>query len=98
MTCRRTRSLSRRRRPSDTTLGVPGSGPSAMDPGAPANSPDEVPMPTKPDVEEKIAECHERQKYDDATTALIRGYGPEILGVIQRLVRSEDAAADVFSV
>jgi RNA polymerase sigma-70 factor (ECF subfamily) len=55
----------------------------------------------KPDraaMEAQVRELCTLGRGDDAATAALKGYGPEILGFILALVRSEDDASDVFSI
>ena len=48
-------------------------------------------------LEQRIAAALEARTLDAAATLAIRGYGPEICGYLQAVVREEDAARDVFS-
>jgi RNA polymerase sigma-70 factor (ECF subfamily) len=48
-------------------------------------------------LEEDIAEALARGEADRAASAAIRGYGPQILGYLTRVLGSADDAADAFS-
>lgn len=48
-------------------------------------------------LEQRIAAELEARALGRAATAAIRGYGPEIRGYLQAVMRDEDAARDVFS-
>jgi RNA polymerase sigma-70 factor, ECF subfamily len=49
------------------------------------------------ELEERIRRDCDRRAFDDAATAALRGYGPEILGYLVAVTRSESDAGDVFS-
>jgi RNA polymerase sigma-70 factor (ECF subfamily) len=51
----------------------------------------------RPDVEHSIAESLGRGAHDEAAERAIRGYGPEILGYLNRILGSRGDAADAFS-
>jgi RNA polymerase sigma-70 factor (ECF subfamily) len=49
------------------------------------------------DLEDQVRSLCAASDYDAAATAAIRGYGPEIFGLVSALHRNEDDAADVFA-
>jgi RNA polymerase sigma-70 factor (ECF subfamily) len=48
-------------------------------------------------IEDRILSALERGAPEEAATEAIRGYGPQILGYLTRVLGSEDEAADAFS-
>jgi RNA polymerase sigma-70 factor (ECF subfamily) len=48
-------------------------------------------------LEERILAAHARGAHEEAATEAIRGYGPQILGYLTRVLGSPDDAADAFS-
>lgn len=50
-----------------------------------------------PAVETRIAQALERRDHDAAAAEAIRGFGPEILGYLSRVLGSRDEASDAFS-
>ena len=51
----------------------------------------------RPDVETRIARALERGEHEAAAAEAIRGFGPEILGYLSRVLGSRDDASDAFS-
>jgi RNA polymerase sigma-70 factor (ECF subfamily) len=51
---------------------------------------------TRPDVETAVAGCLDVADLRGAATAAIRGYGPQILSYLRAVLRSDDAADEVF--
>src|SRR5882672_10650790 len=49
------------------------------------------------ELEAAIGQCLERGELGAAATAVMRGYGPEILGYLAAVLRDDDAAAEAFS-
>jgi RNA polymerase sigma-70 factor (ECF subfamily) len=49
-------------------------------------------------VESELRTLCDNQSYGDATTLAIRKYGPELLGYLVAVARSEDIAGEVFAV
>jgi RNA polymerase sigma-70 factor (ECF subfamily) len=55
-------------------------------------------MPVEPHaIEADIARALDGGDYAGSATAAIRGYGPQILGYLSRLLRDEESADEVFS-
>jgi RNA polymerase sigma-70 factor (ECF subfamily) len=48
-------------------------------------------------LEARIRDAIDRGDIRDATTAAVRGYGPQIAGYLRAVLRSDDAAAEAFS-
>jgi RNA polymerase sigma-70 factor (ECF subfamily) len=48
-------------------------------------------------IESEVRACCRRGAYDDALEVALRGFGPEIFGLLVALHRNEAEAADVFS-
>jgi hypothetical protein len=48
-------------------------------------------------VEARLRELLDRGTYDAAATAVIRDYGPELLGYLTAIMRNDDWARDVFA-
>lgn len=51
----------------------------------------------RPDVESRIAQARQRGDHEGAAAEAIRGFGPEILGYLSRVLGSRDEASDAFS-
>jgi RNA polymerase sigma-70 factor, ECF subfamily len=49
------------------------------------------------ELETRIAECLARRAHVEAAEAAIRGFGPEVLGYLTRILGSRGDAADAFS-
>lgn len=50
------------------------------------------------EVEDRVRRACEADEYEEATTATLRAYGPEILGWLVHRLRSETDGADAFAV
>jgi RNA polymerase sigma-70 factor (ECF subfamily) len=53
---------------------------------------------TRPEIERAVTESRENAHFDEAATAVIRGYGPEILGFLHGRMTDATDADDVFAV
>lgn len=53
--------------------------------------------PLRAPVEEEVARAVAEREHAAAVTAILRGYGPEVLRFLHAVHRDEDAAGDVFS-
>ena len=49
------------------------------------------------DVEARVAEAVARRDFKSATTALIEGYGPQVLGYLRAVVKDGEKAEDAFA-
>ncbi len=49
-------------------------------------------------IQSTVESLCRKQRYDDATAALLRGHGAEILGVLVAMARDDSQAADAYSV
>jgi RNA polymerase sigma-70 factor (ECF subfamily) len=63
---------------------------SRVNPGKSARAPEAA-------IESRLLADHAAGKHREVATAVIRAYGPEILGFLAAMLRDEDAARDVFS-
>ncbi len=54
-------------------------------------------MPTAEDIQSAVERACAEQRFDDATAVLLRGHGPEILGVLVSMVGDDSLAADAYS-